>query len=230
MRGEGVVGKESIRQATPQDIEALVDIYIECFPERVNEVFGGPHQRVFIRDYLCFYLAWDPASNWVYVREGVVVGFIMVPCHYSPWRAMLSRAQLFRWIGHFLVGKYGFPLHLVKKFLRGGFSFTSEPAIMRLRGKPYIHLIAVKASDGRQPSRSLLGIGRQLLGWVIADHRKKGVHFWWAVVQPSGNRFIPIWKRVGFKIYPISNGECLALLGDPDEDLCIVHPLTEARG
>ena len=64
------MGKGFIRQATPQDIDALMDIYIECFPERVNAVFGGPHRRVFIRDYLLFYLAWDPTSNWVYVKDG----------------------------------------------------------------------------------------------------------------------------------------------------------------
>jgi hypothetical protein len=219
MRGEGIVGKEFIRHATYQDIDALVDIYIECFPERVNEVFGGPHRRVFIRDYLLFYLAWDSVSNWVYVKDGAVVGFIMVPCHYSPWKAMLSRAQLFRWIAHFLIGHYGLPVHLVKKFFNGGFAFTSEPMIKRLQGKPFIHLIAVKATDGREPSQGLLGVGRQLLRWVMADHRKKGVHFCWAMVQPTGSRFIPIWKRMGFKIYPISNGESLALLGDPDDDL-----------
>jgi hypothetical protein len=59
-----------------------------------------------------------------------------------------------------------------------------------------------------------------LLYWVIADHRKKGIRFCWAVVQPTGSRFIPIWKRIGFKICPISNGQFLALLGEPDEGLC----------
>jgi hypothetical protein len=218
-RGEGVGGKECIRQATPQDINALIEIYIECFPERVTEVFGGSHRRVFIRDYLLFCLALDPASNWVYVKDDAVVGFIIVPCHYSPWKTMLSRAHLFRWIGHFLMGDYGFPVHLLKKFFSGGFAFTSEPAIKRLQGKPYIHLIAVKATNGKEPSRGLVGISRQLLHWVIADHRKKGVHFCWAVVQPAGSRFIPIWQRIGFKICPISNGEFLVLLGDPNEDL-----------
>jgi hypothetical protein len=213
-------GREFIRQATPQDIDALVDIYIECFPERVNEVFGGPHRRVFIRDYLLFYLAWDPRGNWVYVRDDAIEGFIMVPCHYSPWKAMVSGAKLLRWIGHLLMGKYGFPLHLAKRFLSGGFAFSSDPAIRRLQGKPYIHLIAVKATNGKEPSRGLLGIGRQLLYWVIADHRKKGIRFCWAVVQPTGSRFIPIWKRIGFKICPISNGQFLALLGEPDEGLC----------
>jgi hypothetical protein len=206
-----------------QDIDALIDIYIDCFPERVDEVFGGPHRRVFIRDYLLFYLAWDPASNWVYVTDGKVVGFIMAPCHYSPWRAMLSQAQLFRWIGHFLMGHYGFPIHLVKKFFHGGFAFSSDPSIKRLHGIPYIHLIAliaVKATGGKKSARGLLGIGRQLLHWVIADYRRKGIGFFWAVVQPTGGRFIPIWKRVGFKIFPISNGESLALLGTSGDDLC----------
>ena len=64
------MSNEFIRQATAQDIDALVDIYIESFPERVKEVFGGPHRRVFIGDYLLFYLAWDPTSNWVYVKDG----------------------------------------------------------------------------------------------------------------------------------------------------------------
>ena len=54
-REEAVVGKEFIRQATPQDIDALIDIYIECFRERVDAVFGGPQRRVFIGDYLLLY-------------------------------------------------------------------------------------------------------------------------------------------------------------------------------
>ena len=211
--------KDHIRNATPQDIEALVDIYIECFPERVEEVFGGAQRRVFIRDYLLFCLAWDPPSNWVYVKDSTVVGFIMVPRHYSLWRAMFDRAHLWCWIGHFLMGAYGFPLHLLKMFLSGGFAFASDPAIKRLQGKPYIHLIAVKATDGKEPSRGLLGVGKRLMDWAIADHWKKGVRFCWGVVQPTGSRFIPIWKRVGFKIYPIANGHYLGVLGDEDEDL-----------
>ena len=219
MRGDGIVGKDFIRQATPQDIEALIDVYIECFPERVNEVFGGAQRRVFIRDYLLFYLAWDPSSNWVYVRDGALMGCIMAPCHYSPWKAMLSHGQLFRWMGHFLIGEYGFPTHLVKKFLSGGFAFSSDPAIKCLQGKPYIHLIAVRATDGKGSSRGLLGIGRQLMRWAIADQRRRGIRFWWGVVQPSGSRFLPIWKRIGFKIRPISNGEFLGWLDYLDDDL-----------
>jgi ribosomal protein S18 acetylase RimI-like enzyme len=215
-----LAGRELIRHATPQDIDVLVDIYIECFPERVSEVFGGSHRRTFIRDYLLFYLAWDPAGNWVYVRDGAVIGFIIVPCRYSPWRALLSRGQLLQWIGHFLGGDYGFPIHLVRKFFHGGFTFTADAAIKRLWGKPYIHLIAVKAADPQGNSRGLLGIGRRLLRWAITEHQKKGMRFCWGVVQPTGTRFIPIWKRTGFKIVPISNGEHLALWGDPDEDMC----------
>jgi hypothetical protein len=219
MGGETSAGTACIRQITPRDIDALVDIYVECFPERVQEVFGGPHRRTFIRDYLLFYLSLDPAGNWAYVRDGVVVGFTIVPCHYSPWRAVVSRGQLFRWVGHFLSGQYGFPVHILKSFLTGGFAFTAEPAIQRLRGRPYIHLIAVKPGDRKGSAGGLLGVGRQLLSWTIAEHRRRGIHFCWAVVQPSAGRFIPIWKRVGFKLYPLSNGEHLALLGDPGEDL-----------
>jgi GNAT superfamily N-acetyltransferase len=212
--GEGV-----IRQVTLSDVEALVDIYIACFPERVSEIFGGSHRRVFIRDYLLFYLAWDPASNWVYVRDDIIVGFIIVPCHYSPWRAMLSRGQLFKWIGHFFMGKYGFPIYVVKKFFSGGFAFSSDPAIKRLQGRPYIHTIGVRAIGERERSRGLLGVGRQLMRWAIADQRQKGIHFWWGIVQPSGRRFLPIWKRIGFKIRPLSNGDFLGWMDDFDDDL-----------
>jgi hypothetical protein len=217
------VEKEFIRQATSRDIDVLTNIYMECFPERVNEIFGGAHRRVFIQDYLLFYLAWDPASNWVYVKDGVVVGFIMVPRHYSPWKAMLSRAQLLRWIGHFLMGKYGFPIHILKMFFSGGFTFSSDPTVKRLQGKPYIHLIAVRATAGGELSRGLLGIGRQLTRWAIAEHRRKGISFWWGVVQPSASRFLPIWQRLGFKICPISNGASLGWMGDPGDDLCHIE-------
>jgi hypothetical protein len=219
IRGEGLWGKEGIRQAMPQDIDAFVDIYIECFPERVTEIFGGPQRRVFIRDYLLFYLALGAASNWVYVKDGTVVGFIMVPWHIPSWKAMLADGQLFWWIVHFLMGDYGFPVHLVKKFFRGGFAFTSDPVIKCLQGKPYIHLIAVKATDGKELPRGLLGIGRQLMQWAIADQRRKGVHFWWGVVQPSGSRFLPIWRRIGFKIRPLSNGASLGWMDDQEDNL-----------
>ena len=131
---------------------------------------------------------------------------------------MLSRGQLFQWIGHFFMGEYGFPTHLVKKFFMGGFAFSSDPAIKRLQGKPYIHVIGVRATDGRELHRGLLGIGRQLMLWAIADQRRKGIHFWWGVVQPSGSRFLPIWKRIGFKIRPISNGDSLGWMDDLDDD------------
>lgn len=211
------MAQEHIRNVTPQDIDSLVDIYIECFPERVKEVFGGPHRRTFIRDYLLFYLSWDPESNWVYVKDGDIVGVIIAARLYSPWRAMFSRGQLFRWLGHVLMGNYGFPFYIPKKFLTCGFAFNADPAIKIMWGKPYIHLVAVKTTQRRESSRGLLGIGRQLVRWMAADQRKKGVRCWWAVVQPTTSRFIPIWKRMGFKIIPISDAHYLALWGESDE-------------
>ncbi|HXH11568.1 MAG TPA: hypothetical protein VNP04_17605 [Alphaproteobacteria bacterium] len=219
MPGVGAVEQECIRQATPQDIEALVDIYIECFPDRVKEIFGTPPRRTFIRDYLLFYLSWDPLGNWVYVRDDTVMGFVMIPGRYAPWRAMLAHGQLFRWMWHFLTGAYGLPLHLVKQFVRGGFRFSSDPAIKRLWGRPYIHLIAVRGADQARPSRGLLGSGRRLLQWALAEQCKRGANCCWAVVQPTGARFIPIWKRTGFKIVPLSNGESLALWGNVDDHM-----------
>jgi hypothetical protein len=212
------VGNEFICQATPQDIDALVDIYIECFPDRVEEVFGGSHRRTFIRDYLLFYLSWDPMSNWVYVRDGAVVGFVIVPCRYCPWRAMLSQGQLFRWIGHFLKGEYGFPIYPIKKFLSGGFTFTADPAIKRLWGQPYIHVLALRDAERRGRSRGLLGVGRQLLHWAIDEHRKRGYRFWWGVVPPTATRFIPIWERAGFRLTPISNGAYLGVWRGEEDD------------
>jgi hypothetical protein len=208
------MAEEWIRNATPEDLDALVDIYIECFPDRVKEIFGGPHRRTFIRDYLRFYLSWDPASNWVYVQDGAVVGFIIAPGRYSSRRAMLSRGQLFRWIGHFCRGAYGFPVHIGKQFLRGGFAFTADSAIKRLQGKPYIHLIAVKAAARRTPSGVSPGI--QLIRWMFAEHSKRGIHFWWAVVQPSERRLIPFWQWMGFRFSTTANGQYLAVCGKPE--------------
>ena len=208
------MGEELIRNATSEDLDALVDIYIECFPERVKEVFGGPHRRTFIRDYLHFYLSWDPASNWVYVQDGVVIGFMIAPGHYSSWRAMLSQGQLFRWISHFCRGAYGLPLHIGKQFLRGGFAFTADSAIKHLQGKPYIHLIAVKAAARMESSGVSPGI--QLVRWMFAEHGKRGIHFWWAVVQPTERRMIPFWQWMGFRFSPIANGQHLAMLGEPE--------------
>ena len=207
------MGQELIREATFGDLEALVDIYIECFPERVKEVFGGPKRRTFIRDYLRFYLSWDPASNWVYVQGGIVVGFLIAPGHYSAWRALLSRGQLFRWVSHLFSGAYGFPIDIGKQFLRGGFAFSSDAAIKRLRGKPYIHLIAVKAVARVQ--RSGVPPSIQLVRWMFAEHRKRGIHCWWAVVQPAQRRMIPFWQWMGFKFCLLANGQYLAILDEP---------------
>jgi GNAT superfamily N-acetyltransferase len=217
-RVETSVGREGIRLVAPQDLDDLVDIYIECFPDRVREVFGGHHRRTFIRDYLRFYLSWDPMSNWVYVSDGAVVGFILVPCRYAPWRAMLTQGQLFRWIGHLLTGGYGFPAYPIKKFFSGGFAFTTDPAIKRLWGQPYVHLLALKTADRNGRSRGLLGVGRQLLHWAIAEHRKRGYRCWWGVVPPTTTRFIPIWERAGFRLTPISNGAYLGVCRGGDGD------------
>ena len=211
------MGEGFIRTATPQDLDALVDIYIECFPERVTEVFGGPQRRTFIRDSLCFYLSWDPESNWVYVQDGAVVGILIAPCRYSPWRAALAGGQIFRWLGHFLSGKYGFPLHILKRFLIGGFAFNADPMLKRVWGRPYIHLLAVRRMPGRGVAHGLLGIGSQLVHWMIAVGRKQGIHCWWGVVQSSAR---PFWKRMGARIFRISTGEYLGVLGTPDPDVC----------
>jgi hypothetical protein len=217
MAGDKRDKKDYIRAATYDDIDAIVEIYMQCFPERVKEIFGGAHRRIFLRDYLLFSLSLDPMNNWVSIQDGAVVGFIMAPCHYSQWRAMFSRWQLLRWVGHFLTGQYGFPAYLIRGFFRGGFTFDSDPAIKRLWGKPYIHLDAVKATEQREPSKGLLGVGRQLMRWAIAEHRKRGVNFCWGIVQPTASQYLPIWKRVGFKVSPISHGRWLILLGEPDE-------------
>jgi GNAT superfamily N-acetyltransferase len=210
-------GREGIRLVVPEDLDVLVDIYIECFPDRVQEIFGGAHRRTFIRDYLRFYLSWDPMSNWVYVRDGAVVGFILVPCRYAPWRAMLTQGQLLRWIRHFMTGGYGFPVNPIKKFFRGGFAFTTDPVIKSLWGQPYVHLLALRTIDRSGRSRGLLGVGRKLLHWAIDKQRKQGYRSWWGVVPATTSRFIPIWERAGFRLTPISNGAYLGVWRGEDD-------------
>jgi hypothetical protein len=118
------MGEELIRNATSEDLDALVDIYIECFPERVKEVFGGPHRRIFIRDYLCFYLSWDPASNWVYVQDGAVVGFLIAPGHYSAWKAI------------FVGGRMGSPSILASNFSAGASPSLRIPLLSACTANP----------------------------------------------------------------------------------------------
>ncbi len=186
---EGIIRHPSVR-----DIEALVDIYIECFPDRVEEVFGGAYRRTFIHDYLRFYLSWDPENNWVYLLDKKILGFVIGPCRHAPARAALAHGQVWRWLWHLLTGRYGFPLHIIKLFLTAGFAFNRKPAIKQLWGNPYIHLFAVT------PRFQGMGIGSKLMGWTLDQYRKQGVDFCWLVVEGGNERAIEFYKRFGFWI------------------------------
>ena len=189
------MGEEIIRRARTQNADALVDIYTECFPTRVREVFGGAHRRTLIRDYLVFYLSWDPRHNWVAIREEEIVGFVIAPCRYSPLRATLTHGQVGRWMWHLLTGRYGLPLHILKLFLGSGFAFDHDPVIQRLCGKPVIHLCAIRARNQGQ------GVGSHLMAHTLTSHQQDGVGCCWLMVQRDNLRAIALYKKFGFSCY-----------------------------
>jgi ribosomal protein S18 acetylase RimI-like enzyme len=184
-----------IRHPAVQDVSALVDIYIACFPDRVKKVFGGAHRQVFIWDYLRFYLAWDPKNNWIYALGNKVLGCVIAPCRYGPAKAALVDNQVWRWFWHFSTGQYGFPFHIIKLFLTAGFAFDPDPAIARLWGKPYIHIFAVT------PNSQGGGIGSQLMRWTLDRYRSQGIDYCWLIVQSDNPRGIGFYQRFGFRIY-----------------------------
>jgi len=201
-----------IRRPLEKDIDALAEIYIECFPDRVQDVFGGAHRRCFIRDYLRFYLSWDPENNWVYEVDGKILGFVIGPCRYAPARAALAHGQVFLWLWHLLTGRYGLPFHLVRLFFAAGFAFNPHPAVQRFWGRPYVHLVAVaRESQG-------MGIGSRLMGWTLEQYRKQGVDFCWLVVQRSHGRGGEFYRRFGFRVHEtMANGDVIMVWGDPHD-------------
>jgi ribosomal protein S18 acetylase RimI-like enzyme len=202
------MAKETVRAARSQDVEALIDIYTECFPKRVMEVFGRPHRRTLIRDYLLFYLSWDPRNNWVAVMDEEILGFVIAPCQYSPVRALLTQGQIWHWLWHLLTGKYGLPLHIFKLFLASGFAFNPDPVIQRMWGKPTIHLCAIRpAYQGR-------GIGSRLMNHALTAYQQAGVSGCWLVVEPHNLQAIALYKKFGFDAYEtVSQGEIVMVLG-----------------
>jgi [ribosomal protein S18]-alanine N-acetyltransferase len=199
-----------IRHPSARDLDALVEIYITCFPDRVQAVFGGAHRRVFIADYLRFYLTWDPANVWVYGSDNDILGVVIAPRDYAPLRAALSGGQIFSWLWHGLTGHYGFPLHILKLFLRSGFAFNNDPAIYELWGKPYIHLFAVAPGSQGQ------GIGSRLLAWTLEQYRQQGVECCWLMVQQDNHGGMAFYQKFGFRMYkPIANGDLVMIWGDP---------------
>lgn len=189
------MSQTNIRHPLEKDVDALVEIYITCFPDRVQEVFGGAHRRVFIGDYLRFYLAWDPAHAWVYAVGDDILGMVVSPCCYSPTRTALRRGQVFTWLWHLLSGRYGWPFHIIKLFLRTGFALNPDPAIKQLWGRPYIHLFAVaKGSQGK-------GVGSKLMKWTLDQFEREGIDFCWLVVQRDNLIGINFYTRFGFWTY-----------------------------
>jgi ribosomal protein S18 acetylase RimI-like enzyme len=203
------MSQSCIRHPVEQDIAALVEIYITCFPDRVREVFGGSHRRLFIGDYLRFYLAWDPAHTWVYAAGGEVLGMVISPCFYSPIRAALRRGQVFTWLWRLVSGRYGWPFHIIALFLRSGFAFNPDPAIKQLWGKPYIHLFAVtQGSQGK-------GIGSKLMRWTLDQFERQGIDCCWLLVQRSNLRGVNFYTRFGFRRYKsLANGDTIMVWGN----------------
>jgi ribosomal protein S18 acetylase RimI-like enzyme len=198
-----------IRHPLDSDLKTLVEIYSACFPDRVLEIFGGVRRRVFIADYLNFYLAWDPANAWVYVNEAKVLGLIIAPCRYAPVRAALVRGQVFSWLWHLLTGRYGVPIHILKLFLRSGFAFRSDSALQDLWGRPYIHLFAVAPANQGQR------IGMTLLSWTLDQYQMQGVECCWLLVQEKNQRAIALYESFGFRRFELlGSGEIVMIWGD----------------
>jgi len=196
------------RLARADDIEQLVDIYIERFPNRCAEVFGN--RRTFIRDYLAFYLSWDPDGNWICADGTTVRGYLIAPIRYSPLKAMFQHRHLARWLLHLLGGRYGFPLPILRQFLLGGFAFNPHPAIQARWGKPYVHLIAVRAGN-RYP-----GMALGLLRSVMESYEKKSVTYAWGLI-PHWNRWVvDLYLRLGWRIdATLDNGDTIVAWGVP---------------
>jgi ribosomal protein S18 acetylase RimI-like enzyme len=208
----------TIRRACPEDLDQIVDIYLGCFPERAGEVFGPGSRRELVRDYLAFYLSWDPAHNWVYARESRVLGFLIAPAIYSPLRSALSGPVL-HWLAHLLSGRYGAPWRLALTFLRTGFSFRTEPAVRTRWGRPYIHGVAVAPEAARQR----VGIGAALIRHMLSEHARAGVTYCWGLV-PSWNAWaVEFHRRLGAQVEAtLSNGDQIVAYR-------LVPPETEAR-
>ncbi|MDE2060226.1 MAG: GNAT family N-acetyltransferase [candidate division NC10 bacterium] len=206
---EGIIRHPSVRD---RDIDALVDIYTECFPDRTEEVFGGVHRRTFIADYLRFYLSWDPENNWVYGLDEKILGFVIGPCRDMRAGTIFVHCQVLRWLWHFATGRYGLPLHIVKLYLESGIAFNRDPAIRRLWGRPYIHIFAVT------PSAQGMGIGSTLIQWTLDQYRKRGVDFCWLVVQGKNQRGFKFYERFGFRFHEkIANGDVIMVWRDVHE-------------
>jgi ribosomal protein S18 acetylase RimI-like enzyme len=194
----------TIRQARWDDLDQIAGIYLACFPERVAAVFGSRPRRALIRDYLGFYCSWDPESNWVYTEGDTVVGFLIAPTRYVPLRAVLSRGQGLRWIGHFLLGRYGLPWTIAATLLRAGFSLHPDPGVRRFWGKPYIHGIAVAPS----PAARRVGIGAALIRHMLAQHARRGIVYCWGVVPVWNARAAEFHRRLGAEVEAtLENGD-----------------------
>jgi ribosomal protein S18 acetylase RimI-like enzyme len=205
----GPMPQVTIRHPSERDLEALVEIYSACFPDRVREVFGGAHRRVFIADYLRFYLAWDPANTWVYESQDNVLGVVIAPCQCTPVKAALVRGKVFSWVWHLLTGRYGVPIHIFKLFVSSGFAFNTDTTIRELWGRPYIHLFAVA------PDSQGEGIGATLLGWTLDQYRRQDVECCWLLVQEQNQRAIAFYERFGFHCYKrLGSGELVMIWGD----------------
>jgi len=74
-----------------------------------------------------------------------------------------------------------------------------------------MHFITVARADPKTPPKGPIGAGRQLVRWTVNKPRDKGLPFLRVVNQATTSQFVLVWKRMSFKIVPLSETESLTL-------------------
>lgn len=193
-----------IRQARPDDLVAIGRVFLAAFPESVAFYTGRAIPPAAPADLFAICLASEPDAFFVAEVGGEVRGYVFAPAHFSHLtRAGLRSGLLFRMLGHWVGGRYGFGLRPVFASLRNWLSLLRESSHQELSSDARILSIAVDPrSQGQGLGKGLMTAGMDYL----ASRHVSRVRLEVRPNNPSARR---LYEKYGF----ITRGETRDLQG-----------------
>jgi ribosomal-protein-alanine N-acetyltransferase len=199
------------RQAEPDDINAISQLFLASFPESIRHIFGSRQPPVkAIADIFTFILKFEPSCFWSAIYNGEIVGYVIAPKNMRRlWLAALTGGHIFRWLYYWLTGKHQIGLKSLQIIITNKLTFIFSPYNYRSTPPAQILSIAVAKKVAGQ------GIGKKLMSHALAYLTSQGVQEVKLEVRPHNTPARRLYSKLGF--LPVgttkdSQGEWLVLV------------------
>ena len=183
--------------ATANDMAAVADLYVTCFPNLASRWFVNPrHASAFYRDLFDLLRAADHRTFLVARIDGRTIGAaIVVLPQLRLARALLRERLWLRVLRRSLTGRYGYSprvfLHALRAMVAGDRGDLGAP----FENRPHLYLLAV------HPDQAGRGIGRNLMRHADeACAAAGGSHQLWLYVERSNEQAIRFYQSIGFQV------------------------------